>query len=365
MSECTKCNKNLATNDEKVLCGGTCNKQFHLVCTDIGRSLYQGIKINKNIVWYCDGCLNILDNLNAKINLIFNHLLSFDEKFCENFKKVEELKNDVGSIQVKSRVHGEQTYAEKLKLAKNEPVIVIKPKDTNKTGKETREDVRKQIDPSKVPVKEMRNVARGSVVLECKNADATEQVRQEVEEKLGKDYDISISELRNPEIKVIGLYDEPEENEIVAKIKRQNDFIESTADIQVLKIEASKRQTKTFSVALKVDPKTYSSVMEMGKLNIGWNRCRVVENIRILRCFKCAEYGHKIVECKNADCCNKCAGPHNTNDCTSNVTKCINCDRAKARFGLDIQTDHPVWSNNCLVYNRILTKRKKTINYYG
>jgi hypothetical protein len=31
----------------------------------------------------------------------------------------------------------------------------------------------------------------------------------------------------------------------------------------------------------------------------------------------------------------------------------------------NISTDHPVWSNKCQVYERILSKKKKTINYYS
>jgi len=258
------------------------------------------------------------------------------------------------------------TYAEKVKLLKNEPLVIVKPKNSKKTGKDTREDVKKKIDPSVIPVKELRNIAGSGVGLECYNGEETENVSKTVEERMGKDYEVTVAELRNPEVKIVGLAEEPVETEIVNKMKRQNDFIAEDAIIEILKIEKAKNRTQTHNLALKVDPKTFNAMMEAGKVNIGWSRCRVIENVRILRYFKCAEYGHKISECEKNDACDKCAGSHHTKDCTSNQYKCVNCTKAQIRFDLsDIKTDHPAWSRDCQVYQRILAKRKKTINYYG
>jgi hypothetical protein len=321
-------------------------------------------------VWYCDECLDILKILSEKIQRIYDHLLLHDEKFNQNTGKLDDLKKEIGVLHEKTKSEKPATYAEKLKFARNDPVVVIKPKNGEKTGKQTRDDVQKRIDPSVIPIKEMRNISQGSVVLECKSAESTDMVRQEVEVKLGNDYEVSVVGCRNPEIKVIGLWEKPSEenneNCVVEKIRRQNDFIAADATIEKIRIEEAKIRRGSFNIILRVDPGTYNKVMEIGKINVGWSRCRVVENIRVLRCFKCAEYGHKVQDCKNAEVCNKCAGPHNTKDCQSTVSKCINCERAKTRLGLtNISTDHPVWSNKCQVYERILSKKKKTINYYS
>jgi len=162
MSECYKCKKNfVAASDERIVCGGTCRRSFHPSCTNIGRSLYQGIKPNKNIVWYCDDCLDVIKDLSAKVQLIFDHLLLYDDKFNENIGKLDDLKKDIGEIQQNAKVEKTVTYAEKLKLARNDPVVIIKPKTKEKTGEETRKDVQKRIDPSVLPIKEMRKIAQG------------------------------------------------------------------------------------------------------------------------------------------------------------------------------------------------------------
>jgi flagellar motor switch/type III secretory pathway protein FliN len=364
---CDKCNQSFGKVDEVLHCSGSCGKKFHVACTSVGRTLYQSIKLNLNLRFFCDGCVNFMNNFGAKIDLIYEHLLKNDERIGEQSVKLNEINNGIASFQVKSNAgEKKETYAEKLKLGKNEPVIVIKPKDSNQKGKDTRMDVQKKIDPSKVPIKELRNVAKGSVVIECRNADATEIVRKEVEEKMGANYDISVAALRNPEIKVLGLYDKPDGTEVIERIKSQNEYIDKNASIEFLHAEESKTRKNYHSLILRVDPTTYNLIMEVGKINVGWSRCRVVENVRILRCFKCAEYGHKIDDCKNQEKCFKCTGNHRSKDCESSFYKCVNCEKAKNTFNLsDIKIDHPVWSSECQVYNRILQKKKKTINYYG
>jgi hypothetical protein len=185
-----------------------------------------------------------------------------------------------------------------------------------------------------------------------------------VEDKLGSDYEITVKQLRLPEIKIIGMNERLSEKEIERKLKAQNEFIMDFKPIEVLKIEESKFRKDVFNVIIKVDPSTFNNIMEVGRVNIGWSRCRVVENIRITRCFKCSEYGHRINECQKTEKCGKCGGDHKTPECKSSKLECVNCLRAKNNLKLNLSTDHPVWSTTCHVYKRILEKRKKTIDYY-
>ena len=41
-------------------------------------------------------------------------------------------------------------------------------------------------------------------------------------------------------------------------------------------------------------------------------------------CYKCKDYGHLASECNSeVDICGKCAGPHRTDECTSDTFSCI------------------------------------------
>jgi hypothetical protein len=248
-SDCFKCNKPIATTDEKVICSGACRQNWHLVCTNIGRSLYQYIKPNRNLKWSCDDCMDDAQNLCSKIDQLSATIILLEETFLS---QINELKSEIGTIHVKSVTKDTPTYAEKVKLSKNEPLVIVKPKNSKKTGKDTREDVKKKIDTSLIPVKELRNIAGSSVGLECKNSEETENVRKTVAEQMGRDYEVTVAELRYPEIKIVGLFEEPDEADIVSKIKRQNDFITEEAVIEVLNIEKARNRTQTFNMALKL-----------------------------------------------------------------------------------------------------------------
>jgi len=51
-------------------------------------------------------------------------------------------------------------------------------------------------------------------------------------------------------------------------------------------------------IIAEVDVKTHDVMLEEEKVKIGWNICRVINYIGILRCFKCCGYYHFAKDCK-------------------------------------------------------------------
>ena len=51
------------------------------------------------------------------------------------------------------------------------------------------------------------------------------------------------------------------------------------------------------------------------------------EKGRLLRCSRCQAYGHLAEKCKAPYTCGKCAGPHFTKTCNSEIRKCASCGR--------------------------------------
>lgn len=61
-------------------------------------------------------------------------------------------------------------------------------------------------------------------------------------------------------------------------------------------------------------------------IRVKWNYQSKYPN-KITQCYNCQMYGHGSDNCKVQTFCAKCAGPHLTSSCTSDVIKCANCHR--------------------------------------
>ena len=64
-----------------------------------------------------------------------------------------------------------------------------------------------------------------------------------------------------------------------------------------------------------------------------------------VRCYNCQKYGHMATKCTSKPVCSKCAGEHDSRNCTNDgPTKCTNC-----------KDSHPASSKNCPKYIKIKT----------
>lgn len=82
----------------------------------------------------------------------------------------------------------------------NEPVVIIVPKEVQ-TADVTKQKVMSVIDPVIVPITNLRSAAKGSIILEGKTKNDVEQIKKCTEDK----YDIKVTQLRQPQIKIRGI----------------------------------------------------------------------------------------------------------------------------------------------------------------
>ncbi|KAL3242999.1 hypothetical protein MRX96_020678 [Rhipicephalus microplus] len=110
-----------------------------------------------------------------------------------------------------------------------------------------------------------------------------------------KDLQVKKPKGRNLEVKVVGIHDNMDVNNLSGTIVKQNDLDCAPADIEVKRTWNGKNGT---TAILALNHKAVHAIKNKNRPSIGWTKCLVYDNILIARCFKCASYGHMKSACK-------------------------------------------------------------------
>lgn len=260
-------------------------------------------------------------------------------------------------------VTGNKTKARVTKNRKTRPVIVIKPVESSQTNDDTRKELKEKLDPKIHKVSNFRNGKDGSIIVECATDEDVNTVKSGIESNLGGKYSAVLPTAAKPKVKIVGMSDQYASETFIDLLKSQNEGIGINEVKVIAEFKNPRFRYNKYNVVLEVDNVTYKCLMSAKKVNIGWDRCPVVEALNILRCFKCGEFGHKSTECKNNETCSKCSGNHKTSDCSSTVVKCVNCVKMNNERKMNLDVNHPAFSTQCLVYQRLYQKKKSNMQF--
>lgn len=361
------CKGPIAQMDDVLECRGDCIKRFHLRCTGIPSAAVKYITNNKNVVYMCDDCLNNVSEPNemnarydAVLELLKEILTTVNTDKSEIIKKIDNLSNKQHTRKLdEPNISKTKTLAEIIKTGSSSSVF-IKPKKTDQKSDETKTYLKEKINPAEISVNGIRKVAKGAIVVECTNKQASDKLIKKLhDENLSENYEVKETEVKKPRIKIIGLTNKDENETIVNFIKTQNDGLEN-AEIKVIKVFENKHR-RGYNCILQVDGETFKKLMNERKIFIGWDRCTIVECVDLLRCYNCSGFQHKSVECKRAKACPRCAENHDLKDCRSEKRECTNCKFAVETYRLKLDINHEAWSSQCPTFLRRLNiQRSKT-----
>jgi hypothetical protein len=289
--------------------------------------------------------------------------------------QIDYLIKKIDLLEKKIDTDNKQLYADVVKVnntvevnknvSNNNPVLLLKAKDKNVKRTQIKDVLRKKIDPTLVPVNGMLNAADGAVLVQCKSKDFLKIVEDEIVQKMGEDYEVKIPNEKKPRAKIINIYDvnNCETDDFKdAIVKQNNEIFESVDQINIVKIISAKKNNYKHLI-IETNPDIFRKMMEVKKLNVGWNKCAVLESVDLTRCFKCSMYGHIEKYCKKEMVCPKCAGNHKVHDCTSETVKCANCLNCNEKLKLNLNVDHMVFDRECPVFKRKIEMKRKSINY--
>lgn len=217
------------------------------------------------------------------------------------------------------------------------------------------------VNPPTIPISNIRNAAKGSVIIECNSKSSSVALAKDVTEKLGPNYSVKVPVKRNPKIKIIGISEELQHDTIKASLLQQNkDLFKDGCKLVVVH---SFKTLKSFGVKLELDYESFQKVMANPKVRIGWDICNVYEAFDLVRCFNCCGYHHIAKNCTEPTKCSKCSGDHKLNECTSILEKCTNCSSAAESLKISIDITHSAMSLDCPVYLRKINLERKRTNY--
>lgn len=123
---------------------------------------------------------------------------------------------------------------------------------------------------------------------------------------------------------ISGLSKGMEENEIISKVIRglSDEIIIKKEEFKIIKRFQCRNIWKE-NVIVKTNIENFKYLVKKGKVEIDCMMYYVEEYLSLAMCFNCCKYGHVSKYCKEKSKCHLCAGDHNSNNCNSNIKKCI------------------------------------------
>lgn len=252
----------------------------------------------------------------------------------------------------------------KKQSAKPDPVVIIKPK-ANVEIEDAKAEVRNNVNAKNLNVKRVTTDKYGAVVIALGDEKSVNLLKQDVETNLGSQFEVRLRENMKPTIKLIGMDEEFREEELKDVLVDQSDIMGNLKHFKLCKTYSNEKfRYNKHSAIIELDAETFFKVMELGKLNCGLDRCRVVNGLEVTRCFKCCAFNHKVAECKaNVTTCPIYSGDHAVKECNSEVERCANCEKLRKERKINIDVNHSAWSTQCPIYIRHLERRNKLVDF--
>lgn len=360
--ECTFCKQIKIPNKEiKYPCFpcDICKSLICIECSDLSPTEVRWIPLQKKVLQFkCRKCrtevVEILQNtIQDKDNII--KLLQEKIEILEN--QAKEI-NHVASYA--SIVQMERTNSDVV-LKKNYPEIIIKPKRKQEATK-TKSDVSLCIDPTKlkVGVRNIRTIDSGGIKIKCQSMHETDVLKRNITEKLQNDYEVNLTKMRKPRIKITNFDQDMSEDEIKRSIFEQN-HVEGDMDITFLR----KNRNSSVTIFGECSAAAFKSLMNISKIYIGWGRYPVYEDINVLRCFKCQQFHHKQKNCLNELVCPICSDSHEEKSCPKTKKCCKNCKMANEKYKIKYNFEHSSTDPSCPSVKYHIAMLKNKIDYFS
>nr|CAI5820053.1 unnamed protein product [Callosobruchus analis] len=262
------------------------------------------------------------------------------------------------------------SYSQAVKTV-NSPCLLIKSADGTVPGNLIESEFKSKYTPGSLnaDINSVR-VTKNGLLIGCGSAGDLDNLKRTLQSDIGSKYNICDSTKFRPRVVIEDIpkgytKDRGDKN----KIELKNNFLctmisdnKLSVDENELKIISVFVKKSSVNVVLECPPSQFKFLLCRGFVYIGWVRCRLEEHLNVVRCFKCAKYGHISKDCRSENAvCHKCSENHETKHCVSNNKCCPNCKFHNLRYKTNWPLDHSASSTTCNFYlKKVHTTRLKT-----
>lgn len=377
------CGKRIEKKDKEVVgCESVCKKWFHRKCTDLTKNEYDVISNRESLKWFCQECCGMSDgvdnlkdtlkNCTQEIGNVMKQVEIMKDGMNKVISEIEfgrinkgdgEINRSRSSVTSGVNINTEVRYSDVVQMKRkkdSELMVLIKPKVSEVgLGKiDTVKVLKEKIKPAelRIGITRVKTIRNGEVLVGCESKEELERLMDETKSKMGETHEVR-KHIRKEmcKVMVIGVNKE----EIKGNINEWEEELMNRNNLRkVRKVYTKDNYSgRTVNIIIEIKVEDRDKVLRHG-VNIGWERCRVVESMWVKRCFKCSGYGHSGFQCRSELACSYCAGKHTFSECQTRKSECINCMKFNVNYGGNLNTKHDARDKMCPCYIRIVKSRQ-------
>lgn len=278
--------------------------------------------------------------------------------------EVKKLLQNFVSSSIVDRPSEQKPTATYASVAKSNNIVVINPSSDLINKEDCRKLIKDKLKPVNYNLSNITNTKKGGVIVQCPSSADLRKLKSDAMANLGNDFVVTAPVGRLPKVRVFGFTDQYNAIDLVKVLKEQNsNIILESSTVSVVYSFNSKSNSR-FGAKLEVDAMTFKRMIDAGKVFVGWDSCRVTEDLNIRRCYKCWGFNHVSSKCSVAQQrCPKCNGNHHQKDCQSTSENCAVCCEAVLKYHIKIDTNHTVFFPNCPSYLHRVSLEHRNIDY--
>lgn len=275
-----------------------------------------------------------------------------------------ENQNQVTSRQTQITYATAATRPTKPSMLCSEAAIIIRKRKQSKT---TTAQIRNILNQKIKNITELPKICceqardRDTLVIKTNSDDSTTTLLQIIEEiqEIKEVADVIYKGNDNKKLIVIGIPSFVQPTEVSTKIKED---LPPGSYVEIHK-SLIRDKAMSYQTIIEVDTKTAASLLQKGRLILGFNSCRIAPFRPILRCNNCQRYGHTKLQCRSREVCQYCTKFHISESCpiknNQRKHRCINCLKSEN------DCNHPANSNQCPVFKYHLYQRNNSAQKFN